>query len=214
MRARAVNHTVSWLVAIVAMVSAASTLFPRVACAAAAGPYPSQAVKAVFLYRFAGYVQWPPSAQYPQFTIAVIGADDVADELERLLPDHPIHGQAARVQRISRLQQLGDAQMLYVGADYDGNLRTLIGALGGRPVLVVTDRQGALDAGSTVNFLLLDQHVRFEVSLAAARRSGLKISSDLLAVAERVKTGGLRPAPFCAPLSRDEAHCSQRMASR
>src|SRR5579871_2335424 len=57
----------------------------------AAAAFPADAVKAVFLYRFAGYVQWPMSETQPdRFLLAVLGADDVAARLQRLLPDHPI----------------------------------------------------------------------------------------------------------------------------
>jgi hypothetical protein len=173
--------------------------------------FPEEAVKAVFLYRFAGYVQWPAEAAGRPFTIAVLGADEVAAQLERLLPDHPIHDQPSSVRRISNLRQLGAAQMLYVGPGYTGDLRALIAPLRGRPVLVVTDQGDALDAGSTVNFLLEDQHVRFEVSLAAARRSGLAISSALLAVAERVRTGDRQRGP-CLPFGRQATRCLPRLA--
>src|SRR6185312_10767734 len=122
--------------------------------AAAAGAFPEDAVEAVFLYRFAGYVQWPRTEQHSRFVVAVLDADAVAARLQSLLPEHPIHGLPAQVHRIRTLQELGSAQMLYVGPDYDGNLAALIARLRGRPVLVVSDRNGALDAGSMVNFLM------------------------------------------------------------
>jgi hypothetical protein len=155
----------------------------------AAAPYPEEAVKAIFLYRFAGYVTWPAStANAPQFTIAVLGAENVAEQLKEFLPAHPIQGRPARVATIQGIGQLGDAQMLYIGPGITGKLSVLIEALKNRPVLIVTDQPGALEEGSTVNFLLEEQHVRFEISTAAAKRSGLSIGSDLLAVAQRVKT--------------------------
>ena len=61
-----------------------------------------------------------------------------------------------------------------------------------RSTLVVSDQQDGLEAGSTINFLMLDHRVRFEVSLAEAERARLKISAQLLAVAVRVFGGGRR----------------------
>lgn len=182
--------------------------------AAAPTTFPEDAVKAVFLYRFAGYVQWPMTDGQTQFVVAVLGADDVAARLQGLLPDHPIHGLPAAVRRIRGLEALGTAQMLYVGPDYDGNLAALTARLRNRPVLVVTDRDGALDAGSMVNFLMQSGHVRFEVSMVAARRAGLIISSDLLAVAQRVKTGDRSAQPLCPPLAGHRRGCGRRVAAR
>jgi hypothetical protein len=57
-------------------------------------------------------------------------------------------------------------------------------------VLTVTDSEGALAQGSMINFVLDDRRVRFDIALDTAERSGLKLSSRLLAVARDVRTGG------------------------
>lgn len=166
-----------------------------------AATYPAAAVKAVFLYRFAGYVQWPPSVRAaPRFTIAVLQAPEVAAQLAQLLPEHLVHGKPVQLRTIQSASQLGDAQVLYVGPDYGGDLRALIGALRDQPVLIVTDSRAGLSAGGAINFLIDNEHVRFEVSTVAARRARLEISSDLLAVAKRVETGGPVLPPLCRPL--------------
>jgi hypothetical protein len=41
-----------------------------------------------------------------------------------------------------------------------------------------------------INFVLDDRRVRFDIALDTAERSGLKLSSRLLAVARDVRTGG------------------------
>jgi len=51
----------------------------------------------------------------------------------------------------------------------------------------VTDAERGLAAGSVLNFVMLEHRVRFEVSLAAADRFGLRISAELLGVATRVE---------------------------
>jgi hypothetical protein len=182
--------------------------------ARSAAEYPEDAVKAVFLYRFAGYVSWPEAtAGAPQFTIAVLGADDVAKQLRTYLPEHPIQGKPAHVATIQGLSQLGDAEMLYIGPRFPGKLSVLIDALRGRPILIVTDRPGALDEGSMVNFLIEQQHVRFEISTSAAKRSSLLIGSGLLAVAERVETGDLRGRSECRPFTESDSPCPQRSAA-
>ena len=159
-----------------------------VRAAGAAESYSEDAVKAAFLYRFTGYVDWPPQAAAdPQFTIAVLDAGGVATELERLLQNRQIQNRPAQVRPIKNLRELDGAQMLYIGGSHRDDLHRLISSVAGRPVLVVTSQEGGLDAGSSVNFLLIDQRVRFEISLDAAQGSGLRVASELLAVAIRVR---------------------------
>jgi hypothetical protein len=151
--------------------------------------YSAASVEAVYLYRFGDYIEWPPQAlSGPRFLIAVLGDDEVAEALSRVLKDHSVGRLPASVRRARSLHDLADAQMIYVGEGYRGDLHEVISSLGHRPVLVVTYEADALDAGSMVNFVIADGRVRFEVSLTSATRAGLKISSQLLAVAVRVQT--------------------------
>jgi hypothetical protein len=163
--------------------------------------YSPDVVKAAYLVRFAGYVDWPD--QVPAgtpFIIAILGAPGVARELRHLLPGHPVHGLNAEVREISGAQDLGKPQILYVGEGRAEYLRTAVPAGQLASVLVVTDEEGGLNAGSALNFLTIDRRVRFEVSLTAADRSGLKISSDLLGVAVRVRGGGRQSRDSCPPV--------------
>ncbi len=152
--------------------------------------YSEASVEAVYLYRFAGYVEWPPEAlAHPRFTIAVLGDDEVAEALSRVIKDRSVGKLPAAVRRARSVRDVGDAQMVYIGQAHRGDLHELIVGLQRRPVLIVTDEADALATGSMVNFVIADGKVRFEVSLASATRAGLKISSQLLAVAVRVQTG-------------------------
>lgn len=150
--------------------------------------YSEDAVKAVFLYRFTGFIDWPPaSASSPEFTIAVVASDEVSESLTRLLAGRSIKGKPARVLAIQRIQDIGDACMVYMGSSRPEELAAIPAVASHRPVLIVTSTERGLERGGTINFVVVDRHVRFEISLPAASHAQLKISSELLAVAIRVK---------------------------
>jgi hypothetical protein len=183
----------------------------------AAEPYRAEAVKAAFLYRFTGFVEWPDQVlqSRPQFTIAVLDGKSVAKELSRLLAQRAIKNMPARVVTVVSPLQAGDAQMVYVGPGFTGDLREVIDALAGKPVLIVTDHPRGLDVGGAVNFMLVDRRVRFEVSLPAAQNAGIKVSSELLSVAARVRGTRLRMDIACTrpvPQSDVDVFCNQRLA--
>jgi hypothetical protein len=116
-----------------------------------------------------------------------MGDDQVAEALSRLLPQHPISGQTAEVRVAHRVADLAGAQMIYIGEGHRGDLRDALAGVEHRPVLVVTSEMDGLAAGSTVNFVQANNKIRFEISLDAATRAGLKISSQLLALAVRIQ---------------------------
>jgi len=174
-----------------------------------------EAVKAAYLFRFAQYVEWPPLAADAPFVIAVSGADDVAVHLERLLPGMSVNGHRAVVRRVTRVQELDGVHILYIGADAFSRTRTLRTRAVELPILMVTDNELGLDGGGIINFIEVDRNLRFEISLIAADRSGLKINSQLLSVAARVER---RPqgAISCIdgyPNRQRSSACRIRMAS-
>ena len=144
-------------------------------------------VKAAFLYKFAAYVDWPATAYAsPEapFVIGVMGADDVAAELERIVPGRTIHGRPAMVRRLKAGDPVSGSQLLFIGKAVDNPAPLLRGLPNG--TLTVTDSEQGLAMGSAVNFVVADERVGFEVSLEAADRSGVTISSRMLNVARQV----------------------------
>lgn len=176
---------------------------------AMAGPVSEDSVKAAFLYRFTDYVEWPaPALQGTQFTIAVLDAPGVAANLEHIVAGHQLKGRTPQVKLIHRAKEAAAAQIVFLGSGDADAHRRFIAALTGQPVLIVTDEEQGLEEGSTVNFMLIDHRLRFEISLTAASRSGLRISSELLSVAARVE-GRLRSNADCR-----RAHCPMTVATQ
>lgn len=179
-----------------------AAIFAAAPAYAAPPGHSEDSVKAAYLYRFTQYIEWPRSPESAEpFTIAVLNAPGVAEELERLLPEHPIKNAVAQVRVITRISELGHAQMLYLGATPPSRLRSLIESVAFGPVLLVTDSEEGLELGSVLNFVTVENRVRFEVSLTAADKSRFRISSELLAVAARVR-GGSRQSDGTLPDNR------------
>jgi len=157
-------------------------------------PASERAVKAAYLYKFLAYVEWPP-AMFAQpespFVIGVAHADDVAAELTSLVASRSVNGRPVQVRRLRDNEAPAGVHMVFIGRTDRARLTqsALAAQQQPHPPLVVTESPGALDAGSMINLVMSDGHVRFEVSLDNAERAGLKLSSRLLAVAQQVRPG-------------------------
>ena len=156
---------------------------------AGAATVTERSVKAAYLYKFAGYVEWPDgqSGASAPVTIGVLDARDMADELARITAGRLINDRPVLVRRIAGGESLAGIDVLFVGNQAGDRLGELLLPVLERPILTVTESAGALARGSIINFTVDHERVRFEVSLPAAERSRLKLSSRLLAVAQRVQ---------------------------
>jgi hypothetical protein len=148
-------------------------------------------VKAAFVFKFGAFVEWPPSAlPSPEtvFEIGVLGADALADELERVTSGRKVREHPVAVRRLKRGDSLAGLHVLFVGRGEGG--REIPAGAKGRPLLVVTDApQNAPPPGSMINFVVENDKMRFDVALEPAEEGRLKISSRLLGVARRVIAG-------------------------
>jgi hypothetical protein len=148
-------------------------------------------VKAAFLYKFLSFVEWPAAtfrqAEAP-VVIGVLGAEALADELSRVVVSRTVAGRPVSVRRFSAGDPVANLHVLFVGRAHDSRLPSIVGAAAGQALLIVTEADDGLRSGSIINFLVVDDKVRFDVALHRAEHAGLRISARLLSVARRVVT--------------------------
>lgn len=154
---------------------------PAPAVAAAEVPL-EYAVKANYLYKFAPFVRWPPAsmARGAPFTICLIGETGFGAVLDRAVRGQAVDGHAIAVRRVSSAAGLGNCQILFVGRTAQS--AAILRAAAAYPILTVTDHERGA-GGGMIDFILQRGRVRFAIDDAAARASGLQISSKLLGLA-------------------------------
>lgn len=171
---------------------AAAGTAPRALAQSAGTQALERRVKAAFLYKFLGYADFPSGAfadPGAPLTIAVVGSDDMAAELGRIAAGRVIAGRPIAVRQVRENDAPPAVHLLFVsGADNERAGRVLRSASGA--FLTVTECEHGLRYGSVINFRIVDERVRFDVSLDAAERKNVKLSSRLLTVANRVQKGG------------------------
>lgn len=152
-------------------------------------PATESQVKAAYLFKFGGYVEWPAQAfDKPDspFVIAVVAADAFADVLEQTVTGRNLNGHPMAVVRLKHGDTANGVHMLFVSRTQASTLQDTINTLKGQAVLTVTDAERGTNAGSMITFVLEDNKVRFDIATAPAENSRLKISARLLGVARKV----------------------------
>ena len=145
-------------------------------------------IKAAFLFKFAAYIEWSPTAfagPADPLVIGVVESDEVAAELARITAGRTIAEHPVAVRRLAEGESLRGVDLLFIGREA-GRPAALIRNAQLQNAVVVTEVERGLEQGAAINFLSAGDHVGFEVSLDAANRTGQRISSRMLGVAKRV----------------------------
>ncbi len=154
-------------------------------------------IKAVFLFNFVQFVEWPDDAFADANTpiaIGILGDDPFGPSLDEVIQGENVKGRPLTVLRARRLADLSDCHLIFVSRSESRRLDDVLSQLANRPILTVSELEGFARRGGIIAFFSDGKKVRFEINPASARRVELKISSELLGlgrIAGPNQTGGL-----------------------
>jgi YfiR/HmsC-like len=149
-------------------------------------------LKAVYLYNFGRFVQWPPNAlaaKADTFSICVLGQDPFGQTLDSTLAGETLDGKPVAVKRISTPRDAGTCRILFISSTEEDHLKEILAALDESCILTVSDMPAFSRRGGMIQFVLEGDRVRFEINLTKAETAKLTLSSELLKVATTVRRG-------------------------
>lgn len=146
-------------------------------------------VEAAYLFKFTDFVSWPEhsfSADDSPIVVTVVADEALARELELAAAGKQVQGRALRVHRQVPGELLPASHVLFIGAGARGHAADLLREVQGRPVLTVSNDPDVHTHGTMVNFVVVDDRVRFDVALRRAQEAGVHISALMLTAARAV----------------------------
>jgi hypothetical protein len=146
-------------------------------------------VKAVFLFNFAQFVEWPQTAfDTPQspIVIGVLGEDPFSRTLDDIVKGETVRNRQLVVTRYRRVEDVTICHILFVSASETQRYEPILASLRGRPTLTVGETDGFATRGGMVRFVSERNRVGLQVNVGAAKAAGLTISSNLLRPAKIV----------------------------
>ena len=138
-------------------------------------------IKAVFIYNFTQFIEWPTEAfESPQdpFVIGVLGENALGKYLEEAVAGEHYKSRPIEVRYYATQKDVGKCQILYVGSLANPGKTTRE-----RPVLTIGERQDFMQQNGLLRFYTERNKVRIEINEQAANEAGLTISSKLLQLA-------------------------------
>lgn len=146
-------------------------------------------LKAAFLYNFAQFVEWPPTAfaeTNSPLVIGVLGIDPFGEVLDETVRGEVVQGRRFKVERYRRVDEALGCHILFISQSEDRRLEAIIAALRGRPILTVSDIDPFVPRGGMIRFLTEGNKIRLRINVTATREAKLTVSSKLLRAAKEV----------------------------
>lgn len=173
------------------ILSTALGLWFAISLAPASANEAENRIKAAFLYKFCDYIQWPDqafSSENAPLVIGVVGDSAFAEDVKVTVSGRQIKDRSFQVLEVMRGDTLDGIHILFISDSAATPVEDLVPKEDNWPILTVTNNED-LSPLSIINFVIVNQRVRFDISQNRAQQVGLKLSSELLSVARNVRQG-------------------------
>jgi hypothetical protein len=129
------------------------------------------------------FTQWPATASGEALRLCVAHRDPFTAQAFAETDGQIVNGR--RIQ-VVRAPPLAGCHVLYIDGTAE-RVPDLIRSAAALPVLVVGDAEGMLAQGAMVEFVPVNDSIRFDVNMPAVRQGQLAISSQALKLARQVR---------------------------
>lgn len=146
-------------------------------------------LKAVFLYNFAQFVEWPQSAfDAPDspIVIGILGSDPFGRILDDIVQNEAVGKRKLVVRRYRRVEEAYRCHILFISQSETRDLEDILKQLKGKPILTVGEHTDFAFRGGMIRFFYDQNKVRLRINRDTATDSGLVLSSKLLKAAHEV----------------------------
>jgi hypothetical protein len=154
-------------------------------------PMGESEVKAMFVYNFLKFVEWPSATSLragDPFVVLIVGEGATADATERFLQSKAIGDRPLVVRRIRWDQPVAGGRAAFIVERDAKRLQRVLDAAAAAGVLTIGEGESFTIRGGVIGLLVQDRKVRFDVNTSAAQAAGLRVSSKLLALTRSIRS--------------------------
>src|SRR5208283_3108252 len=141
---------------------------------------------ATAVYNFTRYIDWPNEETSTDFYIDVIGHKSVYDKLLEMTHGRKVGNRAITVRYLPSSSGITSCQILFVGFWQSKDLPVITEKLNTAHTLIITEKDGLIDMGSGINFVIRNTAIKFEIKKTNIQKHGLVVSTQLEQLAYKI----------------------------
>jgi hypothetical protein len=146
-------------------------------------------IKAIFLFNFTQFVEWPTTAfaDTNAIVIGILGEDPFGPYLMETVQGEEVNGHPLVVQHYQKVEDVKACHILFINASEMHQIKKIFISLKSRNILTVSDALNFTKQGGMIRFFTENNKIRIRINLNAAKDANLTISSKLLRLADIVR---------------------------
>jgi hypothetical protein len=136
--------------------------------------------QAMFIYNFLRHINWPESAVGDKFVIGVYGNSETYMELVNYTKDRKIGSKLIEVTKVASIEEAAKCQLLFIPASKSSKIAEIKNTIGNKSCLIVSEKSGTLDSGSAIEFVIVNDRLKFKINQTNVKLQKLEVSKALI----------------------------------
>ena len=142
--------------------------------------------EALFIYNFSRLIEWPANYKSGPFVIGVLGDAPITEQLKSFTSGKQVGTQPISIKNFGSPAEISTCHILFIPFSETKYLPNILSQLANKSTLIVTEKNAAIQQGSAINFVVIGDKLKFELSPENAQKYNIKLSSKLNEMAYQV----------------------------
>ncbi len=137
-------------------------------------------MQAMYIVNFLRLIQWPDASTSNTFVIGVYGNSQTFDQLVEITKTRKVGTKSIEIKKINSTKEAENCQVVFVPVSNSSQIAELQSNLGNRPCLLISEKEGMNNNGSTIEFVIQNDKLRFRINETRAKQQNLMVSKTLI----------------------------------
>ncbi len=143
--------------------------------------------KALFMFNFAKYIEWPNQSNQEEFIIGILGNDEIIPELNKLAGARKINNRTIVVKSVKDIKDASDANIFYIPPSKSSTIDEAKNYFSNKPTLIICENSNACNKGAGINYTLQGGKMQYEISRHNIISHKLNVDQKLIALGIEIK---------------------------
>jgi len=138
--------------------------------------------KALFMYNFTKYLEWPAEKQKGDFVIGIYGTSPITQELRIIAGKKKVGIQNIVIKEYSTPAGLSGCHIIFIPENRSARIDEIRNSCTGTGTVLITEKAGLAKTVSGLNYVSIDGKQSFEINKTNLEKQGVKVNSVLLSL--------------------------------
>jgi len=139
--------------------------------------------QSMFIYNFCRLIEWPQAEKQGDFVIGVLGNSEIYGSLEKYMTGKKVGVQPITIQKFSDPEDISKCHILFISYGKSAKISDIQSKISNQPCLLIGEKQDLIDEGAAINFVIVENKLKFQLNADNAEKQNLKVSQNLVNMA-------------------------------